>query len=397
MSKYLRFIAVAVLGLVGVCEAADPVVRLTQEHLIVERRRVCEANGICRVKEVRVDGDAVWSGVVIGRMPDKRLAVLTTAHGVTSKPITCRFDDRTASQADQLAIDKANDICLLAVSHPATTGALFLATQAPSQGAPVTLAGYGNGEYRFKRSTVKSYGECLGHPVMFVNSMFRQGDSGGAVASGTELVGVMQSTSDVACDGAAAALPELRKFVIAHLGAIPAPAQTAAPPADAVPPPTDAPPPPTAPPEPPPPVPSGLTEVLARLAAIETAVKTGTPGPVGPAGLSGRDGQNGAPGAPGAAGPTGTIDKGTLNDLEIADQRNAGAVSSLRGEVDLLKPRLDDLEKKLRGTEIRMQDQDLTIKRIDDRVVLVEKKLSGTVKINVRRDTTGNYSLEKGK
>ena len=86
-----------------------------------------------------------------------------------------------------------------------------------------------------------------------------------------------------------------------------------------------------------------------------------------------------------------------MNDLQIADQRNAGDVSALKTELALLKVRLDDLQKKQNAGEIKAQNQDVDIKRIRDRMELVEKKLAGSVRITVRKDPAGNVSLEKGK
>jgi hypothetical protein len=118
-------------------------------------------------------------------------------------------------------------------------------------------------------------------------------------------------------------------------------------------------------------------------------------------GLDGAPGPRGPKGDPGPAGPPGSggagIDQATLNDLQIADQRNAGDVAALKTELALLKVRLDDLQKKQTAGEIKAQNQDVDILRIRDRMELVEKKLAGSVRITVRKDPAGNVSLEKGK
>jgi hypothetical protein len=137
-----------------------------------------------------------------------------------------------------------------------------------------------------------------------------------------------------------------------------------------------------------------LKEANADIDILRTQL--GKPGADGERGSKGDKGDVGPAGPPGPAGQGG-IDKATLNDLQVADQRNAGDVAALKTELALLKTRLDDLQKKQAAGEIKAQNQDVDIKRIRDRMELVEKKLAGSVRITVRKDPAGNVSLEKGK
>lgn len=112
----------------------------------------------------------------------------------------------------------------------------------------------------------------------------------------------------------------------------------------------------------------------------------------GPKGDKGDKGDAGPPGKDGASG----LDKGMLNELQIADQRNAGDIDALRRELTILKSRIDQLEGQSRSGDIRSKDLEVEIQRVaneleivEKRVTATERQLSGQLKLNVMLDRNG--------
>ncbi len=145
----------------------------------------------------------------------------------------------------------------------------------------------------------------------------------------------------------------------------------------------------------------------------------GDKGDQGPAGKDGRDGKDGKDGVSikgdkgdrgetGPMGPPGSgdgIDKATLNELQIADQRNANDISIVKRDLELLKSNLTQIEIKLRAVDVRDGDQDVEITRlkseissIENRVQLTEQRLSGKLSLSVKLDKNGKaIGLEERK
>lgn len=125
----------------------------------------------------------------------------------------------------------------------------------------------------------------------------------------------------------------------------------------------------------------------------------GEPGPRGQAGKDGTPGERGPAGPKGDKGdpgPAGSIDKGKLNELEIADQRNASEAQALRNELTILKSRIDQLEGKANSGDIKSKDLAIEIQRVSNelefvekRVAAAERQLSGKLKLNVMLDRNG--------
>lgn len=134
-----------------------------------------------------------------------------------------------------------------------------------------------------------------------------------------------------------------------------------------------------------------ISRLAERLAALEnTGGRQGEKGEKGERGERGPAGERGKDGSPGPAGLTPDVD---LRELKIADQRMAGDIDAQKRELASLKNQLDSLNKEVKNEAIERKDAEIVVRRLSDRVAAVEKKLSGSMHIRVRRDPNGNVAI----
>lgn len=116
------------------------------------------------------------------------------------------------------------------------------------------------------------------------------------------------------------------------------------------------------------------------------------PGPQGPPGDKGPTGDKGPDGDKGPPGDGGAVDDAALKELTIKVQRLAGDLDAVKREAELAKKRVDELEKKLRDAELRIQNQDVLIQRLTETTTTLEKKLAGQLKVRFRIDPDGTIT-----
>ena len=209
-------IATAILFAFGSLLQAAPVVRAIQTVSV----QSCNGRQCTQVRKL-----SPGSGVCVGRDKAGRLLVLTCAHGWTAKgPTVAIIDGDTPEKAAIVGFDGAKDLCLLAIDHPAQTQVYPISSTVPAVGTQVITQGFPNAaKFRTVPTRIVGYtGNC-----MITAATFRQGESGGAVVCGNELVGIIQATSHA--DGASAHVRSIQDFMLASLGYQPI---IAAPPAE---------------------------------------------------------------------------------------------------------------------------------------------------------------------
>lgn len=121
-----------------------------------------------------------------------------------------------------------------------------------------------------------------------------------------------------------------------------------------------------------------LDALTAQIEAL--ANRKPEPGPAGPQGLQGEPGVQGPPGEPGECDPS------ALRELELAIQRNAAAVESIKREGELFAGRIDAIEKQSREASNRDRELQIGLQRIDQKISQVEKRLSGQLRVRMRFD-----------
>ncbi len=150
---------------------------------------------VARITVEESDGMAYGSGSLVD-LRDRYGIVITNWHVVrdATGPINVVFPDGFRSAARVLRVDRDWDLAALLIWRPNATP-LTIATQAPRPGEPLTIAGYGAGNYRSTTGRCTQYlAPSDHHPFELVELAVdaRQGDSGGPIfnASG-ELAGVL--------------------------------------------------------------------------------------------------------------------------------------------------------------------------------------------------------------
>jgi hypothetical protein len=141
------------------------------------------------------------SGTVIGRMPDRRIAVLSCAHGKTdAKPAEVELVPGTWLEGEVVGLDPRADLSLVAVTYPGRLPCIPLATESPRDGQSVSVKGFPMGESFRERNTrlLRTVSLQGIGPRAVVDSPFIDGESGGTVsvrnAQGESLVGVIVAT-----------------------------------------------------------------------------------------------------------------------------------------------------------------------------------------------------------
>jgi len=122
--------------------------------------------------------------------------VVTNWHVVqdTRGQIVVAFPDGFRSGATLLDTDRDWDLAALAIQRP-RAAPIPIATQPPQPGEPLTIAGYGSGQYRAVTGRCTQYvSPGRNHPFEMVelSAAARQGDSGGPILNSRgELAGVL--------------------------------------------------------------------------------------------------------------------------------------------------------------------------------------------------------------
>ncbi len=150
---------------------------------------------VARITVEETDGIAYGSGSLVD-LRDRFGVVITNWHVVrdATGPINVIFPDGFRSAARVLRVDRDWDLAALLIWRPSATP-IPIAGQAPRPGEPLTIAGYGAGNYRASTGRCTQYlAPSDHHPFELVElaADARQGDSGGPIfnASG-ELAGVL--------------------------------------------------------------------------------------------------------------------------------------------------------------------------------------------------------------
>jgi hypothetical protein len=154
---------------------------------------------VVRVMATDRDGFSLGSGTLVA-VSDHHGLVVTNWHVIrdAAGPIAVAFPNGFRSAASVLRTDRDWDLAALAIWRP-NVQPVPLADVAPRPGEPLTIAGYGSGQYR----TIT--GRCTQYVAPGVNKPFemvelsapaRQGDSGGPILNGRgELAGVLFGTA----------------------------------------------------------------------------------------------------------------------------------------------------------------------------------------------------------
>ena len=134
-------------------------------------------------------GTLVWANETHG-------LVVTNWHVINEAtgPISVHFPDGFYSLGTVQKVDQDWDLALIAVRKP-NAQPVPLADHAPRPGEPLTIAGYGSGEYRAASGPCTQYvapGTTFPYEMVEVAVSARQGDSGGPIFNTRgELAGVL--------------------------------------------------------------------------------------------------------------------------------------------------------------------------------------------------------------
>jgi len=155
------------------------------------------------------------SGTLVGARQEQGL-VVTNWHVVrgAAGPIQVVFPGGFRSTAKVLSVDQRWDLAALLIRRPPVSP-IPIARAAPRRGEPITIAGYGGGDYRAATGRVTQYvapGLRLPYEMVEVSVQARQGDSGGPMLNGRgELAGVLFGAARGTTSGSYAG--RVRKFL----------------------------------------------------------------------------------------------------------------------------------------------------------------------------------------
>lgn len=136
------------------------------------------------------------SGTLIFAGDDYGL-VVTNWHVINEATgqISVHFPDGFYSPATIQKVDRDWDLAILAIRRPPNVQPVALANEPPRPGEPLTIAGYGSGEYRAASGPCTQYvapGMDFPFEMVEVAVSARQGDSGGPIFNAKgELAGVL--------------------------------------------------------------------------------------------------------------------------------------------------------------------------------------------------------------
>jgi hypothetical protein len=150
---------------------------------------------VARITVHERDGIAYGSGTLVD-VADEHGLVVTNWHVVcdAAGDIEVQFPDGFRSKAKVLKTDQTWDLAALVIWKPLASPAP-LSAQPPRPGEPLTIAGYGSGDFRAATARCTQYvspGERQPFEMVEVGAQARQGDSGGPILNQRgELAGVL--------------------------------------------------------------------------------------------------------------------------------------------------------------------------------------------------------------
>jgi len=150
---------------------------------------------VCRIVAPEQAGTSLGSGVLVDVNRTQGL-VLTNWHVIreSRSAVLVQFPDGFQSAGTVIRWDEAWDLAAIVIWKPGTTP-VTLAASDPAPGEPLTIAGFGRGNYREETGDCTEYlAPGSGYPKEFVElrATARQGDSGGPIFNARrELAGVL--------------------------------------------------------------------------------------------------------------------------------------------------------------------------------------------------------------
>lgn len=154
---------------------------------------------VVRVMAADRDGFSLGSGTLVA-VSDHHGLVVTNWHVVrdAAGPIVVAFPNGFRSAASVLRTDQDWDLAALAIWRP-NVSPVPLANLPPQPGEPLTIAGYGSGQYRMMTGRCTQYvspGRNQPFEMVELSAPARQGDSGGPIFNSRgELAGVLFGTA----------------------------------------------------------------------------------------------------------------------------------------------------------------------------------------------------------
>ncbi len=155
---------------------------------------------VCRIIVPNHDGTSFGTGTLVDAR-GKHGLVLTNWHVVNeaSGPIEVVFPDGSRSPGHVHKVDKDWDLAALAVYRP-SANPVAISQQVPKEGDPLTIAGYGQGDYRAVTGRCTQFlapSDNQPFEILEVGAAARQGDSGGPILNARgELAGVLFGEGD---------------------------------------------------------------------------------------------------------------------------------------------------------------------------------------------------------
>jgi hypothetical protein len=150
---------------------------------------------VARVVVPEKDGISYGSGTLVDARGQFGL-VVSNWHVVrdAAGPITVEFPDGFRSPAQVVKTDKDWDLAALSVYRPMASP-VPVSPDAPQPGQPLSIAGYGSGQWRMVAGRCTQYlapGVEFPHELVEISAEARQGDSGGPILNERgELAGVL--------------------------------------------------------------------------------------------------------------------------------------------------------------------------------------------------------------
>ena len=192
----LRFVALATV-LLSAAPAAAQITRSTPWPASTPAKPTGELPhpSVARVIVPNRDGTSFGSGTLV-EVDDQHGLVITNWHVVNEASGTIRvvFPDGFESAGSVLGVDRDWDLAAIAIWKPRATPVPF-ASQPPQPGDPLTIAGYGSGNYRSASGRCTQYlapGKNFPNQIVEVNVAARHGDSGGPMFNQRgEIAGVL--------------------------------------------------------------------------------------------------------------------------------------------------------------------------------------------------------------
>jgi serine protease Do len=150
---------------------------------------------VARITVVEKDGLSYGSGTLVDVRGEFGL-VVSNWHVIrdAAGPITAEFPDGFKSPAQVVKTDKDWDLAALSIYRPHATP-MPISGVPPQPGEPLTIAGYGSGQWRMSSGRCTQYlapGVEFPHEMVELAAEARQGDSGGPILNQRgELAGVL--------------------------------------------------------------------------------------------------------------------------------------------------------------------------------------------------------------